>query len=375
MTKPRIVMVTTNGVNNYGAALQAYALHRKLSEFGDVSTLNYSNRHICSSMDIVRLKPSFHGLLGAAKDLCRIVPRTSAIRKFRAFEQKHLNLTAKLDCEGLSAGLLDTFDVYVSGSDQIWNPNCVSPSGTFDRTYFLDFAPRGSRKVSFASSIGGFQPTHMELQELARLLEDFEKISVREIDTQLLLGGQVKKTVHHSLDPTLMLNAREWLTLSNSEVLSRTPEKYLLLYSVPKIPLVFNAVKVLAKKLNLPIVALDQDPFLKIKTNTHIRGAGPEDFIALFRNAAFVVTDSFHGTCFSINFEIPFCVPTAGVHSNRIASILNLTNLSARLITRESQINEISPIIDFSDARTALQVARARDQVYLSSFFDKGILK
>ena len=154
-----ILLVTTNNANNYGAVLQAYALLQKLSEFGSVTTLNYDNRHIGSSMDFVRIKPSLHGLLGFAKDICRLKPRISVIKKFRRFAEDRLNLSPRMSKLSLAQHPMLDYDVFVSGSDQIWNPNCVSAKGKIDETYFLDFAPEQKRKISYASSWGGFQ-TH-----------------------------------------------------------------------------------------------------------------------------------------------------------------------------------------------------------------------
>jgi len=375
MKAKKILLITTNGVNNYGAALQAYALHNKLEEWGDVSTLNYINRHIGSSMDVLRLGSSFHGLLGTAKDLCRLWPRKRAVQKFRTFEQKYLNLTSTMTRTDLLAGKLSIYDLYVSGSDQIWNPNCVSATGLIDGTYFLDFAPKDSRKVSVASSIGGFVPASSDIEEMANFLADYEQISVRESDTRDMFVKYLKRDVHHSLDPTLMLDVEDWSAFPDTDVLNRTTGKYLLMYSVPKLPFVLETVNLLSKRLGLRVVALDQDPFLQIRPDVHIKDAGPEDFLTLFRNASFVVTDSFHGTCFSINFEVPFCSTSASVHSNRILSLLNLTRLGTRLVSTPEQVNSLDLSVDFANTRAALNKARARDKQYLSSLTQSGSLR
>ena len=170
---PNILLVTTNNANNYGAALQAFALRQKLSKFGRVTTLNYDNRYIGSSMDYIRFKPSLHGLLGLAKDLLRVRPRVLAINKFKSFGEKHLSLSPPISKTALSENEMLEYDVFVSGSDQIWNPRCTNASGEIDETYFLGFAPHGKKKVSYASSWGGFQPTPLEQETISRLLSDY----------------------------------------------------------------------------------------------------------------------------------------------------------------------------------------------------------
>lgn len=363
----KILMVTANNANNYGAALQAYALLRKLSDFGPVTTLNYDNKHISTSMDYIRVKPSIHGFLGTAKDICRLKPRISAIKKFRRFAEQNLNLSPHMSKAALSEHPILDYDVFISGSDQIWNPNCVNAKGHIDGTYFLDFAPDGKKKISYASSWGGFHPTPSEQDVIHKLLSSYSHISVRENDTRDFLKKMLKRDVHHSLDPTLLLQADEWQEVLSEKILSRVPAKYILMYSVPKLPLVIQMVKYISKTMGLPVVVLDQDPFVAIRKCTHIKDAGPEEFLTLFKNATFVVTDSFHGTCFSLSFEVPFAVTTHGVHSNRISSLLQLTGLENRLIDGTTNFVDIELDVDFSEATKNLQSARSRDLHYLSA--------
>jgi hypothetical protein len=365
MTKS-ILLVTTNNANNYGAVLQAYALLQKLSKFGSVTTLNYDNRHVGSSMDFVRIKPSLRGLLGFAKDICRLKSRISVIRKFARFSEERLNLSIPTSKLSLAEHPALDYDVFVSGSDQIWNPNCIDAKGKIDETYFLNFAPKEKTKISYASSWGGFQPAAAERDTIQRLLSSYSQISVRESDTKDFLENLLKRRVYHSLDPTLLLSAEEWQSVISDGILARVPPKFILMYSVPKLPLVLQAIRRFSKLLGLPIVVLDQDPYVPLKGSIHIKNAGPQEFLALFKSAAFVVTDSFHGTCFSITFEVPFVVISQGVHSNRISSLLRVTGLESRLIGDATSFGDIELDVNFDAVREKLRAERKRDLSYLS---------
>jgi len=362
----KIALITTQNVNNYGAILQAFALQKVLSRYGDVEVINYANRHIGISFDLVRFKPTVHGLLGMGKDIFRIVPRYKVIKKFKAFIHKNILLTKSFSSEALLRGELGNYDLYVAGSDQIWNPVCISKDSVIDLIYFLSFAPKKSRKISYASSIGGYKFSANEKLQVAGLLEGFNAISVREKDTQILLKDFLNKDVEHVLDPTLLLSKKEWLEAFNVEDKGNKKEGYILLYTVPKIPLIHDAVSYFAKKTGLKVVALDQGLTAGAKVDLHIRDAGPIEFLELFANAAFVITDSFHGTCFSINFELPFITISQGVHSNRVESLLSLVGLQDRLVKNEKGFKGLGFVMDYEKTQQNLLKARSDSLSFLA---------
>jgi hypothetical protein len=363
----KIALVTTQNANNYGAIFQAFALQQALSRFGDVDIINYDNRHIGISFDLVRVKPTVHGLLGMGKDIVRLVPRYKVIKKFKCFIQNNMVLTKRVSAQELLLGELSQYDAYVAGSDQIWNPACISNNSVIDPIYFLNFAPNKARKLSYASSIGGYQLSIDEKENFKGLLDDFHTISVRERDTQKLLQEVLGKDVHHVLDPTLLLSKEEWLEAVRVKEGQYKEEKYILLYTVPKVSLIRKAVDYFAKKTGLKVVAIDQGISAGANVDRVIRDAGPVDFIQLFANAEFVITDSFHGTCFSLNFGIPFLAISHGVHSNRVESLLSLVGLQHRLVKTEEDFNDLEIIFDYRDANKRLLKARADSLVVLSS--------
>ena len=343
----KIALVTIHNANNYGAVLQTFAMQEVLKRYGEVEVIDYKNRHVSRSFDLVRIKLSFHGLLGIGKDIFRLFPRWRVIKKFKAFIEDKLCLTESLTHEDLVNGKASGYDVYVAGSDQIWNPMCVNEKGLIDLGYFLDFAPAKAKKISFASSIGGHKYSDAEAAHVQVLLSSFEHLAVRE-------------------KGTLLLNKRAWLEAI--EVSScKSGAGYILLYTVPKLPLIRGAVSFFAKKLGLKVVLLEQGLMASARVDEHIRDAGPKDFIELFANASFVITDSFHGTCFALNFEKPFVTVSSGRHSNRIESLLNLVGLEERLLKDLKSMANIPLEMDMSAALERLNVAREESLSYLAS--------
>ncbi len=362
----KIALVTIHNANNYGAILQTFALHKVLSRYGDVQIIDYDNRHIAIDLDLIRFKPSFHGMLGMGKDIFRLLPRYRVIKKFKQFFAKYMKKTQKLSAEELYHGYAGNFDVYVAGSDQIWNPACISENCSVDQIYFLNFVPNGVKKLSYASSMGSYQWSIEEKCHIKELLNDFDMISVREKDGQVLLQEILERPVHHVVDPTLLLSKNEWLEVIGKNRELKQEEKYILLYSVPKTKLICSAVEYFSKKLGLKVIAIDQGLSTVGKVDKQIRDAGPIEYLSLFANAEFVITDSFHGTCFSVNFQKPFVAIAPGKHSNRIESLLSLIGLQDRIVRCEEEFGSLNIEIDFEEASNELYSLRKQALSLLS---------
>lgn len=347
----KIALITIHNANNYGAILQAYATKKILSQYGSVSTINYVNPYLAYHLDLVRFRWSKHGIKMALHDTLRIYFRYRAINKFKNFLHTSMNLTYPMTREDIINNRLNDFDVYVCGSDQIWNPDIVSAEKKIDTTYFLDFAPGDAKKISYASSAGAHIYTGPEAEQVKNLLHDFEMISVREKGTMAMLETLLKRRIYHVVDPTLLLSKNDWVKSFGIELDNRQgipKHKYMLLYSVPKTPLVRKAVDYFARKLNLKVVALDQGLNPPAKVDVHIKDAGPKEFIKLFLNAENIVTDSFHGVCFSVNFGKQFIAVSPKGRANRTESFLAMLDLEEKLVDTEEQFRTFNFDIEFN---------------------------
>jgi hypothetical protein len=367
----KIALITIHNANNYGAVLQAYATKRILSKYGDVTTINYDNRFLNQQLDLFRFNISIQGFKMLFHDILRFPYRIKAVNKFRKFISENMNLTKKLTKNELMQGKASNFDVYVCGSDQIWNPEIVSKDKIIDPVYFLSFADKKSKKISYASSIGHYSFNELEKKEVAKLLEDFSLITTREVDgVKKLQEILPNRDIHHVLDPTLLLSKEEWLEALDIK-LEESKEKYILVYSVPRTELIRKAIDYYANKLNMKVVAIDQMLFpLSKKIDTHIKDAGPKEFIELFANASFVITDSFHGTCFAVNFNKPFVSISPGKIGNRIKDFLSILNLQEKIIENIKMLKEINLSIDYEYINYLLDNERNRSLNIIKSIFE-----
>jgi hypothetical protein len=315
-TAKRIAIITIHNTDNYGAVLQAFALKKYCDLIGSAKILDYSNNHLEKNLAALKFPTSFRSLLRFLKDLLRLKNRRIVLKKFDKFIRNHLSLYS-FDENRFDEKL---FDFYISGSDQIWNPNCVSPNGVLDQKYFLSFV-KNETKISYASSMGSYTYSNIQKESVKKLLSDFKSIAVRENDAAKKLSSLVKQDIKVVLDPTLLLNAEDFLPIANIE--SSHEKRFILVYSIQKTKHL-NAL-ISEAKLMFPkheFLVLEQDPWDNFKACKAIRTAGPEDFLGLCHSAEGIITDSFHGVCFSMIFEKPFIVANPVHHPNRIKDLL-----------------------------------------------------
>lgn len=368
MKKNKIGLITTHDTNNYGAILQTFALYHFLSKFRKIEIINYDNHHISDSMRVLRFEASLIGILRLVKDLLRLFPRFSVIKKIRKFQNEFFLMTKKVNKDNIKDLNLGDFGYLISGSDQIWNPACMTSNKSIDETYFLNFA-ENITKISYASSLGSYIFSDIEQKTVRKNLIDFKHISVREEDAKIQLEKFINRRIDHVLDPTLLLSKKDWVDLFKLKK-SKNRGKYILLYSVPHTKLLKNICSHFSSELNLPIYSINQNPFSSIKVNKHIKNTGPKEFLDLFFNAEFVITDSFHGVCFSTNFNKNFIVAKPEGLSNRIESLLKSVGLNDRMINSSEEIGKTENIINFERANSLLLNLRKNSKSFLHKAID-----
>lgn len=365
----KIALITIHNVTNYGAVLQAYATKVALSKYGEVSTIDYQNRYLAKNMDKIRFEVSIHGVKMLIHDVLNLPWRSKLLSRFRTFIKGNMNLTDTMGSQDLLEGKAGNFDVYVCGSDQIWNPVVVSPDDKIDPIFFLSFAANEAKKFSYASSIGHHHYREDEKKQVSALLKSFAMISVRESDGKTKLEDILpQKTIFHVADPTLILSKREWYSIFNIE---EKVQDYILVYSVPRTALIIKAINYFSTKLGLKIVAIDRMFFPIAKVDQHVRDAGPNEFIRLFANASFVITDSFHGSCFSVNFEKPFACISANKGANRQESLLRLLGIENRIMYSDSDFDNLEINVDYKVVTPKLEKIRTDSLAYIASAMAK----
>ena len=376
-----IGIITILNVNNYGAELQCYALVRKMRKMGlNAEVINYlfgiNPKHDFSGEKLTipisikqRIKVK---LLPVVQNLfCFFYKKNKIIRNknFDVFHYKFNHLTSEVYPSVKSLYDADfNYDVICIGSDQVWNYQ----KGYSLEPFFASFDKKGTKKISYGSSIGLSSLSKDAEDVFKRELSCFSSLSVREQQAANMLCSLLHRDVDVVLDPTLLLNQEEWLEVAKYDMCPT--EKYVLVYIVTIKPCnyVLKVARHIAKMRNLKIVRICRDAYPEHsgKDVQEITTAGPSDFIGLFANAEYVVTNSFHGTVFSINFSKSFYSVIKSNHStnSRLTSILKKLNLENRIVSEGSALPEITDI-DYIIPNEKLREERLHSVEYIRSAF------
>ena len=330
----RLAILTYHSVKNYGAILQCYALKNVLSEFGDVEVINYTpplfDDYFPNPQKILQITSNKRKLLYLIKWIVRRDQMEKESRKYKKLEnfiKTKLISTERLERSKL-AGLNDRFDVFVAGSDQIWN---FEMNG-WDTSFLLDFANK--KKISYAASAKLSALTDADIPRLLNALHSFAHISVREDDVCSFLRSN-GLPAECDLDPTLLLNRATWEILLSKTAIGLS--NYILIYYVNAPDILVSKAFEYAHRKKLKVVSLNR---LKIHDDyCDFSDASIEEFMYLIRNATCVFTTSFHGMAFSTVFNTNFFyeVPDNSTNNNqRLISLARKLGLEAQALCGES---------------------------------------
>lgn len=359
----KVGVLTFHNTNNYGASLQAFALCFALRSLGaDVEVINYQNEKMLNDKhrvnchgfpDTVRvalIRALFQG------DLKKRKLRFDAFKNSLPLSGPEVSTAEELEA------LSHKYDKIICGSDQVWNYLITGD----DFNYYLNFCNQNEKKVSYAASFGLRSIEDGKSDIVGRLLSGFSSLSVREktgVDIVNTLSGKQAREV---LDPTLLLNVEQWRSVVNNIPCS---EEYILVYSFGSETLTQFAVR-LAEKTGLPIRYIDGS--FKKKWNQECKsivGLGPIEWVEWFLGARYIVTNSFHGTVFSINFGKDFYLERLYKNpqvNSRLIDIIDKFKLSNQWIDGDSDTFCVKPI-NYEDVSKRLTVEREQSYSFLKN--------
>lgn len=359
----KIGILTMHKVQNYGSALQAFALLHTLEKLQTDSILidykfpNSTKRSIRTSIRrfLINLLSGFIF--------------TKQKNRFQRFYQTYFKCTSKIynTPEELQKGKFD-FDIYMTGSDQVWNPRYVKD----DTSFLFSFAKKDATKIAYAASFATTEiPPHLK-DKYSELLSKYKAISVREQSGITLTESLTGKKAELVCDPTLLLTKEEW-----SELAVRVPQRikepyilaYILTYAYNPYPEIDNIINEIQNKLNLKLVILNGSlKDLKRKNSIVIKDAGPLEFLSLIKNASFIITTSFHGTAFALNFEKPFysVIKSFDNTDSRMLSLLEHVGAKNRAIVYNKE-TDYNFEINFKDISKKLDAFRDTSFKFLQS--------
>ena len=366
---------------NYGSCLQAYATIKMVQKFGyNISLIRYTKQR--SILDWLKIGPKLL-VSGGIESLQISAKRRSDERKYPTYlpnqrireqatnrfkEREFVPLYKEyLGFNALCEGSRD-YDAVFVGSDQVWKP-----WGFYSYYWNLLFVDDSIPKFSYASSFGVSTIPHIQRRGTGKYLNRLDKISVREAKGKEIVESLSDKTATLVADPTMLFTPEEWREFSQSSNKEIPSEKYIFCYFLGPRQEIREEAKKLAEQLNLKIVIMrHMDEYVPIEET--MGDYAPYDidaraFVKLMDNAEYVITDSFHGTVFSILLHKKFTTfyrvkPTSGVSTHsRIDSLLGLFGLTSRKFT--GKISDITNDIDFSKVDYCRENLRNKSILFL----------
>lgn len=348
-------------VLNYGSALQAYALQKVLEDMGhDVEIIDYVYPNEYHKQFQAK-PPIWRNILSSLINYIKGNSNNSRQILFDEFYSKHFNLSKTYNSPVELCNNPPVYDIYLTGSDQVWNPNSIHE----DTSFMLSFTD-SNNKIAFSASFSTSVLPKMYRDLYATELKKYSHIYMREESGCRLVKELTGKESQVVLDPTLLLDKNQWLDLARHS--TKVFDKpyilvYILGYSFKCYPYIYDFVKFVQRKTGKALIILNMSNRYAIRLNNKIiiTDASVYDFIKLFAEADMVVTDSFHGTAFSLNFGVPFysVVNDKVNNDSRILNLLSLTGETHRAITHMSDFTKLK-IQDIPSGNDRLNIIRQR---------------
>lgn len=360
----KISLITMHYVHNYGSVLQTFATQFLFKRAGyEIETVDYIRenckkenkaaeyREKLKKRNIIWSFPIINSLILLRHKLQ--IHRLENI--FGRFVREHIHLSKPYETADDLMNDPPIADIYCTGSDQMWNS--IWNAGILPE-YFLAYAPEGKKRVAFATSFGRTELDKNELEITKAFIQKYDAISVREKSALSLLEQMGYSSGVHILDPTLIMSADEWE--SQLDIPSQKGTRYVLIYGLNNnVELEKFALKI-AKDNALRLINISRSPRAYFRPGKVVRFPRVEEFLSLIKNADYIVTDSFHGTIFSLNFGKQVFVFYPDRFSTRLQSILSLTGQEQRVVNDSNQDWQTIKPIDYSRVNDILENERKK---------------
>lgn len=366
----KIYTVTFHNANNYGAVLQAYALQQVLTRKYDAQILDYANPVISNDYRLFKKERGTRKqkTIRFIKDIINLKKNILSNYNFWKFRKKYLRTTCRFaDSQSIKSSY-PKGDVYITGSDQVWNP--IITKG-LDDIYTLNFGHGDFRKISYAASAGNSSTLQSCIDTLVECLKLYCAVSVRECSLNRLLSEASVNDVETVLDPVLLLSCREWQRIISRNRL--TKQKYIFVYSWDEPECFFRIVNRLAELTGFKIYHYHRYDYKHLfhKKKASYYGCNPGAFLSLIQNAEYVVTTSFHGTALASVFNKKMFVVLAN-YSDRIMTLLKTFGLSDRIVSSEEEFEAVfHEKIDWERVNQSIKQEQCRSLQWLYKMIDE----
>lgn len=365
----KVAVITRHAITNYGSLLQAYATQQIIEDLGyKCEIINYirdDESYAQHEKTLLARKTEWNN--NSIKRLLYLALREPesifAGKKFEREQSEYLNLTKKYRSLEQLREDKPQADVYMTGSDQVWGP---VENGAYDSSYCLSFTDDSDKRIAYAASFGRTEMTDKTRAFFQKWLSRYSHIAVRE-DSAVEILDEMAIPSTQVLDPTLLLGADFWRT----KIKPIKEKKYILIYQLHNDNRLGAYAAKVAKRIGLPLIRISTSFHQITREGKFIYCPNIGQFLSYIINAEIMITDSFHGTAFAINFNIPFVeVLPNNKTGTRNMSILNLTGLTDRILTNENDVALAKKQIDFSRVNQLL-VEKRKESINIL----KGIIE
>lgn len=383
MRNKKVGLVSVS-IHNYGSLLQTYAMQHALDKIGvDNEIILFKSDPIKQFYRVFNIPfLSMKLKLYQRKIICKLrypkIYKGTVVRDraFMDFKKNYCRFTPKTTSREELNKMGREYRAVVLGSDQVWNPANLEMD-----FYTLNFVPEAKTKIAYAPSFGVAKIPEKQIGATTNYLNRIQYISVREVAGAKIVKDLTGREVPVVCDPTALLICEDWNRIRSDK--KYVDGKYIFCYFLGANPEHRAYAEKVKKQTGYKIVALQHlDEF--VKDDLHFGDVtpydvGPQDFINLLSNAEIILTDSFHGTMFSIYYHKKFFTFSRYSESkkestnSRIVSILSLMELTDRKLNGTEDVNDcLKRQINWGSVQKRLNDFRAKSQEWLLNSLREG---
>ena len=379
MKMKQIAIVNRTNLKNFGSVLQVYALCEAVKKIGYSSEVVWQTGNMFKNLDIrpnkvlkMGVKLLFNpSLLRSTLKMIRKAKGTvidpEKVRLFDEFVSKNFVQSLYSPDEIIKVATSEKYYKFICGSDQVWVTTTLYP----DPMMYLRFAPRDKR-IAYAPSLGRDYIPGYNKKTIKKYVSDIDSVSVREETGRELLKQLISREVPVVADPTLLIRPKEWDALKAD---IKLPEHYVLCYFLDEPSYeVKTAICKYVRGDNKKVVVLGDLAEIALPAEDVIRPiAGPAEFLTITANADMVITDSYHGMLFAINYHRNFWSVERNYsqydQSSRQLTVLTRLNLEERYVKSNYNFTATPINYDYVQARVDDFVKLSMD--YLKTSLEK----
>ena len=359
----KIGILTFHCAHNYGAVLQCYALQEYISQLGFyVEIIDYCPKYLIEPYSIFKFNRvlCLNPIKMAKNIIWEIILLYKRYKRHVGFDLFIKN-ALKRSNRVIDGKISNDYDIYIIGSDQVWNSEITNG---YDKIYwgYFPFIKENRIYATYAASMESSNLNSKQIQFIKNALNNFDQISVRENKLVELLSPITKNKITQVIDPTLLVDISVWNKII---IKPNITQKYILVYQVRWNEHTIKIAKKLAKQINAEILELSAYVDRNCLANKY-QTKSPGEFVGLIKHAECIITTSFHGTAFSIIYNKPFyTIKLNDNRDSRSTSILTALGLENRILSLTD--NPIFENINYKNVNNILKGLKLQSQNYLDN--------